>query len=110
MRKRHITITDINNVNDLLNAPEGESIEFKEARNSYEFDELVKYACAIANCGGGLFVLGISDRRPRRIVGSNAFSQPERSREGLINKLHIRIDFQEYKQDKQRTSGKFLHR
>ena len=102
MRNRPITFAEINEVSDLLNAPEGENFEFKAARNSYEFEELVKYACAIANCGGGLFILGISDRRPRKIIGSNAFSQPERTREGLINKLQIRIDFYEYKEDGKR--------
>ena len=102
MVTKHYSISSINNIDDILNAPEGERIEFKEAKNSYEFDELVKYACAIANCGGGLIILGISDRRPRKVIGSRAFSQPERTKEGLINKLHIRIDFQEYKENGKR--------
>jgi ATP-dependent DNA helicase RecG len=96
MNKKHFTLTSISDINDLLTVPEGENVEFKEAKNTYEFDKLVRYSCAIANSGGGIFVLGISDRRPRKIVGSNAFSQPERTREGLIAKLHIHIDFQLY--------------
>ena len=102
MGKKYFTISNIDNVVDLLNTPEDENLEFKQARNSFEFDELLKYACAIANCGGGLFVFGISDRRPRKIVGSNAFSQPERTREGLINKLRIRIDFQVFNENGKR--------
>jgi ATP-dependent DNA helicase RecG len=82
--------------------PEGENVEFKEGKNTYEFDKLVQYSCALANSGGGIFVLGISDRRPRKIVGSNAFSQPERTREGLIGKLNIRIDFQLYEHEGKR--------
>ena len=40
MRKKRLTIVDINNVDDLLKAQEGENIEFKEAKVKYEFDEL----------------------------------------------------------------------
>ena len=77
----------------LLNAKEGESVEFKEAKNSFEFDELAKYACAIANRGGGYVVLGVTDKRPRQVVGTRAFEQPERTRTGLMDRLHLRIDF-----------------
>lgn len=77
----------------LLDAKEGENIEFKKAENAFEFDELVKYACALANRGGGYVVLGVTDKRPRRVVGSRAFEQPERTRNGLMDRLHLRIDF-----------------
>lgn len=77
----------------LLEAKEGENIEFKRAENHFEFDELAKYASAIANRGGGYVVLGITDRRPRQVVGSRAFAQPERTRAGLMEQLHLRIDF-----------------
>ena len=79
----------------LLSATEGENIEFKEAKNRFDFEELVQYACAIANCGGGKIVLGVADRRPREVVGSQAFPQPERTRKGLMDRLHIHIDFME---------------
>jgi ATP-dependent DNA helicase RecG len=69
MRGKRFTVASIDSINDLINAPEGENVEFKEAKSAYEFDELVKYSCAIANCGGCIFVLGVSDRRPRKIVG-----------------------------------------
>ena len=48
---------------ELLNAKEGENVEFKEARNSFEFDTLVKYACAVSNHGGGCIVFGITNKR-----------------------------------------------
>ena len=79
----------------LLHAKEGENIEFKEAKNRFDFEELVKYACAISNQGGGKIVLGVSDRRPREVVGSKAFDQPERTRKGLMDRLHIKVDFEE---------------
>ncbi len=46
----HITLYD------LLAAKEGENLEFKEKKRRFDFEELVKYACAIANCGGGHIV------------------------------------------------------
>ena len=80
-------------VNLVLGETEGESLEFKEAQTSFQFDELVKYCAALANEGGGSIVLGITDRRPRRVVGSQAFPQPERTRAGLIEQLHLNISF-----------------
>ena len=77
----------------LLEAKEGENIEFKKAESAFEFDELTKYACAIANRGGGYVVLGITDKRPRQVIGTQAFEQPERTRKGLMDRLHLRIDF-----------------
>ncbi|MFZ4396803.1 MAG: helix-turn-helix domain-containing protein, partial [Kiritimatiellia bacterium] len=80
-------------LNELLEAKEGEHVEFKEAKNRFDFVELVKYACAIANEGGGYIVLGVTDKRPRQVVGSEAFDQPERTRAGLMERLHLRVDF-----------------
>ena len=42
-------LTKYNTIEELLEAPEGEYFEFKEAKARYDFDELVKYASAIAN-------------------------------------------------------------
>jgi ATP-dependent DNA helicase RecG len=102
MGKTYYKSIDIYSIDTILSVPEGENVEFKEAKNTYEFDNLVKYSCAIANCGGGIFVLGVSDKRPRKITGSNAFPQPERTRESLIGKLKIRVDFQIYESDEKR--------
>jgi ATP-dependent DNA helicase RecG len=81
-------------IEDLLAATEGEHIQFKEAKTRFDSNEAAKICCALANCGGGQFVLGITDKRPRQVVGSNAFDQPERTRKGLIDKLHVMVDFQ----------------
>ena len=80
----------------LLIAKEGENIEFKEGKNNFHFEKLVQYACAISNYGGGKIVFGISDKRPRKIVGSQVFPQPERTIRGLMDRLHIKIDFDVY--------------
>jgi len=88
---------------ELLTAPEGPHCQFKGAKNRFDFMEAVKCCCALSNCGGGKFVLGISDQRPREVVGSAAFDQPERTREDLMRKLHIWIDFQVYEYDDKRV-------
>jgi len=77
----------------LLVSNEDEHLEFKEARTSFQFDKLVQYCAALANEAGGNIILGVTDKRPRQVVGTKAFSQPERTRAGLIEKLHLNIDF-----------------
>ena len=92
---RRITIAE------LLAAQEGEQVQFKEAKRRFDFEEAAKICCALANCGGGMLVLGITDKRPRRIVGSEAFPQPERQRKSLMEKLDVMVDFRElYDNDK----------
>jgi len=44
--------------------PEGRQLEFKEARQRYDFDKLLKYCVALANEGGGTILLGVTDDHP----------------------------------------------
>ena len=90
-------------LDELLNANEGEQYQFKEWKTKNDFRMAAKICCALANCGGGKLVLGITDKRPRRIVGSTAFPQPERTRIDLMNKLHIGIDFHIYMHENKRV-------
>lgn len=83
-------------VEELLAAKEGENFQFKEAKKRFDSNEAARCCCALANCGGGKLVFGITDKRPRQVVGSNAFEQPERTRKGLIDKLKVMVDFQLY--------------
>ncbi len=83
----------------LLELPEDEHCEFKEAKNRFSGDELRKYACAMANCGGGCIVFGVTDKRPRQVVGTNAFPQPEKACRGLIDVLHVNVGIRLFKQD-----------
>lgn len=80
----------------LLNSLEDEHLEFKEARTSFQFDELVKYCAALANEGGGAIVLGVTDRRPRQVVGTRAFLHLERTRASLMERTHLRIGVREF--------------
>lgn len=85
----------LEHLNELLKIKENEHLEFKEAKNSFDFEKLVKYCAALANEGGGKLVLGVTDKRPRKIVGSQAFINIERTKAGLIERLHLRIDAEE---------------
>src|SRR5258706_6569025 len=75
-----------------LNARENEHLEFKEAKNNFHFEKLVKYCAALANEGGGSIVLGVTDARPSTVVGSQVFTNIERTKAGLIEKLRLRIE------------------
>ena len=85
-----MTLEELENI---LASKEGEHLEFKEAKNRFHFEDLGKYCTALANEGGGKMVFGVTDKRPRRVVGSKAFPQPERTRASLMEQLHLRIDF-----------------
>ena len=76
---------------ELMEAQEGEGIQFKEAKNRFDFAWGNCCFCALSNCGGG------------KLVGSQAFEQPERTRKGLIDKLHIMVDFQVYEHEGKRV-------
>lgn len=90
-------------IEELLEAKEGEGIQFKGAKKRFDMNEAARCCCALANCGGGKLVFGITDQRPRRVVGSNAFEQPERTRKGLIDKLKVMVDFQLYEYEGKRV-------
>lgn len=78
-------------LNQLMNSRENEHLEFKEAKNRYGFEELVDYAVALANEGGGMMILGVSNSIPRRVVGSQAFQDVERTCAGLTERLGLKF-------------------
>ncbi|MCP4548701.1 MAG: transcriptional regulator [bacterium] len=79
-----------------LHEPEGERLEFKEARGSYSFAKLGLFCAALANEGGGHLILGVTDKRPRKIVGSNAFPNLEKIKPDLLAELHLRIEAESF--------------
>jgi len=78
-----------------IKSGEGEHFEFKEAKNSFAFEKLAKYCCALANEGGGKMILGVSDKRPRQVVGTRAFPQREDVRRSLMEQIPLRIEILE---------------
>lgn len=80
----------------ILNGLEGEHFEFKEWKTKDDFDGLTKYACALANEGGGKIVLGVSDQRPRQIVGTHVWPQIEVTRKSLNQRIHLTTRWEEF--------------
>lgn len=74
---------------------ETEHLEFKEAKTSFDAEKLVKYCAALANEGGGHLVLGVTDKRPRRVVGSHAFQDLGSTKHQLVDRLRLRVDAEE---------------
>lgn len=79
-----------------LQSPEGSQLEFKSATSGFHFERLVDYCVAIANEGGGKIILGVTDRRPRQVVGTAAFAEPGRTEAGLHQRLGHRIPVEEF--------------
>ncbi|MDD5134772.1 MAG: ATP-binding protein [Phycisphaerae bacterium] len=85
----------IEQLEKLLNSKEDEHLEFKEAKENFHFDKLVKYCVALANEGGGRIVFGVTNTMPRKVVGSNAFKEVGKTKAGLIERLGLRIEVEE---------------
>lgn len=79
----------------MMARPEAENLEFKEAKNRYDFEDLVEYCVALINEGGGQIVLGVSDKQPRKIVGTKAFDPIQRTKAGLFQRLQMRVEVTE---------------
>lgn len=79
----------------LMTRDEDEHLEYKEAKNRFDFELLTKYCAALANEEGGRIILGVTDRPPRRIVGTQAFSNLARTAAGIINRIGLKIVVQE---------------
>ncbi|MDP6040222.1 MAG: ATP-binding protein, partial [Candidatus Latescibacteria bacterium] len=78
-----------------MDADENEHLEFKEAKARFDFEKLVQYCVALANERGGHIILGVTDKKPRRVVGTGAFENLERTKAGLIERLSLRIGVEE---------------
>ena len=76
----------------LAGGSETEHLEFKEAKQQYDTDKLMKYCVALSNERGGYFVLGVSDKPPRRVVGTNAFLDTGEIKAKILRALHFRVD------------------
>lgn len=78
-----------------MKADEGERLEFKAARSEWNQTKLNRYCVALANELGGKLILGVSDAKPRHVVGSNAFRNLNDAKSKVFDKLHIRVDAEE---------------
>jgi ATP-dependent DNA helicase RecG len=79
----------------LQSRTEHQRLEFKEAKNQFDNTKLKRYCVALANEGGGLLLLGVTDKPPRRVVGSAAFNDPVAMAEKLFVELGFRVEIEE---------------
>jgi len=83
-------------IQELLGKNEDEHIEFKKAESTFDFDKLVAYSIALANERGGMIVLGVTDEKPRQIIGTSAYLDDiAKIKERLIAQVRLRIDVEE---------------
>ena len=75
------------------NAPsETQGLEFKEAKTGHDWVKTLEYCVAIANEGGGHLVFGVTDKRPRQVVGTAACGNPMKFAHDLFQALSFRVD------------------
>lgn len=79
----------------LAGAREDEHLEFKEAKQQYDTSKLLRYCVALANEGGGHLVLGVTDKRPRQVVGTLAFQNAGEIKARILDTLHFRVEITE---------------
>jgi ATP-dependent DNA helicase RecG len=79
----------------LSGAPETEHLEFKEARQQYDIEKLLNYCVALANERGGYLVLGVSDKPPRRVVGTKVFQDTGAIKARILAALRFRVEVDE---------------
>ena len=63
----------------------------KAARRHFDFSKLADYCAALANEGGGILVLGVSDALPRRVLGTQAFRGLQKTVADVTQQLRIKI-------------------
>ena len=74
---------------------ENHELEFKEAKTQFDNQKLYGYCVAIANEGGGRMILGVANKFPRPVVGTQAFNNPVVMEEKLLRALGFRVDIEE---------------
>ncbi len=81
----------INELETWMAQRESENLEFKEAQISFGTNKLYRYCVAFANEKGGKLVLGVTDKFPRKVVGTNAFLNINDVKSKILVKLGFRV-------------------
>ncbi len=74
---------------------ENEHLEFKEAKQQFYKAKLLRYCVALANENGGHLVLGVTDKPPRKIVGTQAFQNLGDIKARILETLGFRVEITE---------------
>jgi len=78
----------------MLSRSEHQRLEFKEAKVQFDNAKLFRYCVALANEGGGILLFGVTDRIPRRVVGSQAVNDPVAMAEVIFTAVGFRVDIE----------------
>lgn len=88
--------TNIEELEQWMRVPrETEGLEFKAAENGFHGGRLLDYCIAIANEGGGKLILGVSDKLPRRVVGTRAVNDPQGMQRKILDTLNFDVRVEE---------------
>lgn len=90
--------TTIEQLEEWMQVPkETEGLEFKAARSSYDGDKLMDYCVGIANDGGGKLILGVTDKPPRKVVGTPAVNDPAGMQKRILDTINFDVRIEELK-------------
>lgn len=97
-------MTTIEEFKKWLTQKENTNLEFKLAKNNFDFDhKLSDYCAAIANEEGGKLILGVNDKT-RKVIGTRAFLENwNKLSHNLLQKLGIRVDVEEFFYEEKRA-------
>lgn len=90
MTAGHVTIEQVQQW--MAAESEDEHLEFKEAKQGLHLAQLCRYCVALANEGGGVLVLGVTDKRPRRIAGTMAVGDPGKTKMQILDRVRMRVE------------------
>jgi ATP-dependent DNA helicase RecG len=79
----------------LVSPRENEHLEFKEAKQQFDMAKLLRYCVALGNEGGGHLVLGVADKLPRQVVGTQAFQNTGEVKARILEALRFRVEIAE---------------
>jgi len=85
-----------------IEGKEDEHCEFKEAKYGFDKTALTEYCIALANEGGGYLILGVTNEKPRIVIGSQAYlGTLDELKHHLLQRIHFRVDaFELFKETK----------
>lgn len=83
---------DIDRLRQYLAGNESRQLEFKSATTQFDSTKLMRYCCALSCEGGGTMIFGVSD--DKRIVGTQAFSDPAKTERDIYNRIGLRCTFE----------------
>ena len=102
---------NLSELKQLITQPENEHLEFKEAKSLFSVlggdkknrKSVLGYCVALGNEGGGKLILGVSDKKPRKVIGTLALSNFGDVKSKIYQKLNLKIEMQEIFDEKNKA-------